>query len=461
MASRVAARWSAAAFFALASTWNYLDRFVLSAAGPQIRAEFHLNNQQFGWLLSAFGFSYALASPLAGWFLDWLGLETGIVCAVGLWSLGAALCGWTRSLGQLIAARVFLGIWESAGVPAAGKLNAIYLEPKDRAIGAALTQVGLAVGGSGAPLLVGWFTGWRSPFFVCALLGLGWIPLWILVRRAVAPWQAVAPQRTAGGLVAQGPPDAAPEKRGTHPSSRDSAAITCASSFEAQGPPVAAPNSRGTRPSSRDSAAITCASSFELLADSRLLRLACANIFWMIGYVLWSNWTTIYLSETFRMTGAQANRFAWFPPVVSTFGAFAGGWLSRRAMTRGAVDVDARRFALLVSSAGCLVVALAPFCRTPFQATLVIAASYFWTTAGSVNLYTMPVDIWGGERAGTAISALVCSYGLLQTVISPAIGFLVDRFGFAPVCWLAALPPLGAWAMLNSISSADTSRTTS
>lgn len=391
--SRAVARWSAASFFALASTWNYLDRFVLSAAGPQIRAEFHLNNEQFGWLLSAFGFSYALASPLAGWFLDWLGLETGIVCAVGLWSLGAALCGWTRSLGQLIAARVFLGIGESAGVPAAGKLNAIYLEPKDRAIGAALTQVGLAIGGSGAPLLVAWFAGWRSPFFVCALLGVGWIPLWILVRRAVEPWHSVKPQRNAR---------------------------------------------EGLR----------------VLGDSRLLLLAGANILWMVGYVLWSNWTTIYLSETFHMTAVRANGYAWFPPVVSTFGAFAGGWLSRQAITRGAGDVDARRFALLISAVGCLVVALAPFCRTPLFATLVIAASYFWTTAGSVNLYTIPVDIWGGERAGTAISALVCSYGLLQTAISPAIGYLVDHFGFAPVCWLVALPPLGAWVMLRPLTMA-------
>jgi ACS family hexuronate transporter-like MFS transporter len=334
--ARPLARWSAAAFFALASTWNYLDRFVLSAAGPQIRAEFHLSNTQFGWLLSAFGFSYALASPLAGWFLDRLGLETGIVCAVGLWSLSAALCGWTRSLGQLIAARIFLGIWESAGVPAAGKLNSIYLEPKDRALGAALTQVGLALGGGGAPLLVGWLAGWRSPFFLCALLGFGWIPLWMTIRRSVTPYRAVAPQRNGGGM--------------------------------------------------------------RVLTDPRLMRLAFANVLWMVGYVLWTNWTTLYLSETFHLSASRANAFAWFPPVVSTLGAFAGGWLSRRAMKRGAGEVNARLSALLVSSLGCLAVVLAPWCQAPLPATIVIAASYFWTTAGSVNLYTIPVDIWGGER---------------------------------------------------------------
>ena len=66
----VAARWGAVAVFALSSTWNYLDRLVLSAAAPRIRAEFHLSNMDYGWLLSAFSLAYALASPALGWFLD-------------------------------------------------------------------------------------------------------------------------------------------------------------------------------------------------------------------------------------------------------------------------------------------------------------------------------------------------------------------------------------------------------
>jgi len=381
-----AARWGAVAFFALASTWNYLDRLVLSAAAPRIRAEFHLSNTDYGWLLSAFSLAYALASPGTGWLLDRLGLETGIVGAVALWSAAAAFCGWTRGFAQLVVARVLLGAGESAGVPAAGKLNAIYLEPKNRALGAAMTQVGLSIGGVGAPLLVAHFTGWRSPFFVCAVLGLAWIPLWMLVRRHVEPYEVVPP-RTTGG--------------------------------------------------------------FELLADPRLIALAAANILWMVGYTLWSNWTTLYLVQTFRLSTIQANSYAWFPPVASTLGAFAGGWISRRAIARGSEAVRARVLAAFVSAIGCMVTLLAPLCPSPFWATLVVAASYFWTTAGSVNLYTIPVDIWGGERAGSAISALVFAYGLLQTVISPVIGNLVDHFGFTPVCWLVALPPFAGWLLLR------------
>jgi hypothetical protein len=73
-----------------------------------------------------------------------------------------------------------------------------------------------------------------------------------------------------------------------------------------------------------------------------------------------------------------------------------------------------------------------------------------------VNIYTIPVDIWGGERAGTAIAALVCAYGLLQTVISPLIGTLVDHFGYTPVFWLVALPPMGGWLLLRTLRTGRT-----
>jgi MFS transporter, ACS family, hexuronate transporter len=382
-----AARWGAVGVFALASTWNYLDRLILSFAAPRVIAEFRLSNTDYGWLLAAFGLAYALASPAAGWFLDWMGLEAGIGWAVGFWSVAAAVCGWSRTFGELVAARVLLGIGESAGIPAAGKLNTIYLEPENRPLGAAVTQVGLTLGSVIAPLLVGLFAGWRSPFFICSVLGLAWIPFWMLVRRKVTPYATVPPRHD---------PDA-----------------------------------------------------MKLLRDPRLAVLAIANVLCMIAYVLWSNWTTVYLAKTFHLTTGQANSYAWFLPVASTLGAFAGGWMSRRIMLQGAGPVDARVTVIGLSAFGCLIAAIAPLCQTPLTATLVAAASYFWTTSGSVNLYTIPLDIWGGERAGVAISALVFAYGLLQTGISPAIGSIVDHFGFAPVCWMIALPPLAGWLLLR------------
>jgi fucose permease len=267
----------------------------------------------------------------------------------------------------------------------------MYLEPRYRAIGAAVTQVGLSIGGMAAPRLVNAFPDWRTPFFFCAGLGLLWIPVWGAVRRAVQPIEQAAPNRTKGG--------------------------------------------------------------FRLLADPVLIRLSIANFLWMGIYTLSSNWTTIFMTTTFGLTGTQANNFAWFPPVASTLGAFTGGWLSMRLMKRGREAVSARIGGTLVSALGCLALLLVPMAPSPLWATAAISVSYFWVTAGSVNLYTIPVDIWGASRAGTAISALVFSYGLLQMAISPAIGAMVDQFGgFAPVCRILAFTPCAAWLLLRGLA---------
>jgi hypothetical protein len=79
--------------------------------------------------------------------------------------------------------------------------------------------------------------------------------------------------------------------------------------------------------------------------------------------------------------------------------------------------------------------------------------SYFWTLAGSVNIYVIPVDLFGPERAGFAISALVFAYGLLQTAISPVIGHLAKAGEWNTVVWILSLPPLIAWGLLKKWTS--------
>jgi len=68
--------------------------------------------------------------------------------------------------------------------------------------------------------------------------------------------------------------------------------------------------------------------------------------------------------------------------------------------------------------------------------------------AFSVNMYTLPLDAFGGARAAFAVSILVTSYGAVQAIVSPAFGKAIDLWGFAPVTTTAALMPLAACAVL-------------
>ena len=47
--------------------------------------------------------------------------------------------------------------------------------------------------------------------------------------------------------------------------------------------------------------------------------------------------------------------------------------------------------------------------------------------AFSVNMYTLPLDTFGGARAAFAVSILVAAYGAVQALISPAFGALIDH----------------------------------
>jgi ACS family hexuronate transporter-like MFS transporter len=376
--------------FCLAAALNYLDRQLLSAFAVTIRNEFSLSAAEFGLILSAHSLPYALAAPIAGLLIDRVGLNSGSMIQVALWSATGLSTVWAGGYAGLLGVRAMLGLAESGAIPAGAKAGALYLPPGERTFGAAFNQVGIALGLVAAPLLAGYFTthyGWRMAFFVAGALGFLWLPLWWVTSRAIPP------------------------------------TIT----------PTAAP-----------------ASAREIYLDRAAWGLAAGNILAMTPYSLWINWTTLFLVRTYGLSEQQANvGFVWLPPLFGTLGGFAGSamalWLARRR-----TPLDARLITCRWSAAALLLTALAPFVGNPWLATAIAAWSFFWAVAFSSNTYAIPVDYFGPQRAATSVAMMTASYGLMQTVVSPAIGAVVDAAGFGPVCLLIALLPAVAIGIVEA-----------
>ncbi|MGC9951429.1 MAG: MFS transporter [Bryobacteraceae bacterium] len=382
-------RWLVLSVFVLCSAINYLDRQTLATLAPLVRAEFHLSNAQYGLILAVFSIAYAACAPFAGMLIDGIGLNRAMGLAVGVWSCAGICTGFTRGLGGLLACRGVLGMSEAAGIPGAGKAIHRYLLPAERALGNAWNQAGVSLGLILAPPVATWIAmryGWRQAFVVTGSLGLLWIPLWILTARAAG-----------------------------HP----------------------APGTQHTGPSALD-----------LLRSPRLWALVAANALNMSVYSLWTNWTTLYLVEKHRLALAEANWYAMIPPFVAALGGFGGGWLSLVWMRAGLSAVPARTRVCLVGGLLALTTALIPLLPTAGWTAAGISFSILAVSAVSVNVYTIPLDIFGGARAAFAISMLVASYGAAQALISPAIGAVVDAHGYGPVCLVAAFLPLAAYAVL-------------
>jgi len=389
------ARWVVISIFLLSSSINYLDRQELATLAPVLRAEFHLSNLDYGWILAAVSITYAAAAPFAGLMIDRIGLNRGISLALGLWSLAGITTGFTRGLGGLVACRAWLGLAEAGGIPAAGKAMHEYLAPEERALGNGLNQAAVFLGAMLAPPIATWLAvryQWRAAFVLTGAAGLLWIPLWNRVSRHAPP---------------------------SHPSSIE-----------------------------------PLARSLAILREPRMWGFILANALSMVTYSLWSNWTTLYLVSVHRLTFVEAAYFAWLPPLAAMLGGFAGGWLSFRWAKQGMEPIVARGRVCLACAVGGVVAIAIPLAPNAAWASAGISLSILAVSAFSVNLYTMPLDVYGGARAAFAISLLVSAYGAMQAVVSPALGALIDHFGYAPACIIASVTSLAAYGALRLLSKA-------
>ncbi|MBM3810778.1 MAG: MFS transporter [Acidimicrobiia bacterium] len=384
-------RWVAMVVFTLAASLSFLDRQVLAALAPTIKTEFAISNKEYGYLLAAFSFTYALAAPLAGWFIDRVGLNLGISLSVGFWSLVGIATGFVGGFRSLLFCRGALGLTESGGIPASGKAVAIYLRPQERALGSAFGQIGISIGMVGAPVLASALAiryGWRSAFVVAGLLGFVWIPVWLWVSARI-PAQAAEPPKPGEGIR-------------------------------------------------------------QMATDRRLWGLIFSNMLVMTIYSLWMNWTTVFLVETQGLTQEQANlRLAWIPPLFAALGGLTGGAISLRFASASSNLPAARMKVALIAAIALLATAAAPQLDNELFATAAICWSFFWAVAFSVNLYALPIDYFGPARAASGIAALTFAYGAMQTVFSAVVGELIVKHGFAPVCTVISVFPLAAWAVLR------------
>ena len=89
-ASPTHVHWRIIGLLAVVSALTYLDRLNLSIAGKYIQDEFALSMRTMGWVLSAFGWGYALFQIAGGWLGDRYGPRKVLTLAILWWSVFTA-----------------------------------------------------------------------------------------------------------------------------------------------------------------------------------------------------------------------------------------------------------------------------------------------------------------------------------------------------------------------------------
>jgi len=159
---------------------TYLDRNCIALVGTQIKSEFGLTNEQFGWVLGAFSLAYALFEIPSGILGDRIGQRAVFIRIVLWWSLFTVLTGLTTGLLSLIIVRFLFGMGEAGVFPTATGVISRWFPVSETARGVNATTIGQTVSLTIAPIIIVSLAsnyGWRTTFFINGFLGLFWV--WI------------------------------------------------------------------------------------------------------------------------------------------------------------------------------------------------------------------------------------------------------------------------------------------
>ncbi len=167
----------------LAQLIAYCDRVNLSVAAPMISAEYGWSPVQMGWVLSSFFAGYMLLLIPMGYVVDRFGPKRTLAAGMTWWSLVTILTPFCQSVAVMGGARVLVGMGESGTIPS---INGMLVRWFPRAEYSRVA--GFCWGGGLAGAIIAFplasaiaaVWGWRAIFVGFSLIGLLWLPFWLL-----------------------------------------------------------------------------------------------------------------------------------------------------------------------------------------------------------------------------------------------------------------------------------------
>lgn len=366
-------KWYFVLLVSIAVAISYFDRLTLPVAIAAIQHNIPITNEQFSWLQTAFLLSYAALYAIGGRLLDLLGTRRGLLLIMVWWSLACALHSLASGFTLLLVARFLLGMGEGGAFPAATRVVAEWIGPRQRSTAMGLINAGTAVGALLAPPIIGFVllrSGWRAVFVLAGAAGLGWVLWW--------------------GLAYPG--DRVAEKE----HSASSAAVDRSVNW------LRVIRLRNVR-------AFVFA---KFMSDSAWYFL----LFWLPKY--------LYDARGFDIR--EVSYYAWIPYAASGVGSFLGGWFSSVLLHRGRSLDAARKIALGCSAAAMLVVMLVSLAPVSLALGL-FSIAFFAQQAWSGLVMTLPADIFPLHLVGTVAGLIGFGGAIGGAVFGVIAGVLLSH----------------------------------
>lgn len=180
---------------AVAFFMEALDTTILNTAVPSMAEALKAAPLSMKSVLSSYTLSLAVFIPISSWVADRFGSRKVFLAAIGTFTLGSMLCGFSQSLHQMVLCRILQGCGGALMVPV-GRLTLVRTIEKSELVRAmSFVAIPTLVGPMLGPVVGGFLVvafNWRCIFFVNLPIGLLGI---LLVHRFLPNYQGDSSKR--------------------------------------------------------------------------------------------------------------------------------------------------------------------------------------------------------------------------------------------------------------------------
>jgi MFS transporter, ACS family, glucarate transporter len=184
-------RWFLVFWLFVLSAVSYLDRVNISIAAGSIVDAYHLTDVQLGKVFSALVAGYALFQTVGGHLADRFGPRRVLTAGVVWWGIFTAATALVPAdiggaLLLFVVVRFLLGAGEAVIYPAANQFVARWIPVRERGIANGWIFAGVGAGAGLTPPLITYLMihyGWRSSFWMCAVIGFVAGAVWFFTAR--------------------------------------------------------------------------------------------------------------------------------------------------------------------------------------------------------------------------------------------------------------------------------------
>lgn len=155
--------------------FNYADRQAIFSIKPVLIDEFGFNDEQLGWIDSAFMIVYALTASIAGQVGDSNSRKFVIMAGLYVWSAVTGFTALCTGFWGFVTVRAAEGLGETFYFPASMSLVSDYHGKKTRSRAMSLHQTSVYAGIIGGGWLAAYLAdhyNWRTPFIVLGVSGI-------------------------------------------------------------------------------------------------------------------------------------------------------------------------------------------------------------------------------------------------------------------------------------------------